>query len=112
MATETVVTPKNRGASGLGTDDTNRFQKEVSTYLDAGKDVEFYDACGNPTEIEEIHLSADGNIKSRNLGQEDSDAVTMLFVSGGWHEQRIHKIFETGTSVGLGMVVRMKQEFK
>jgi len=110
MATTEVSIPNGPGKQNWSIDDFNKFQKAVSTILDAGNDVKFIDADGDNAEIEQIHLNADGDVKSRNLSQEDSDAIPLLFLGGGWHTHRTHFIFATGTDLALSLSVRMIQK--
>lgn len=110
MATTEVQVPNRPNKSNWNIDTFNKFQKQISTILDAGNDVKFVDEDGNDSEIEQIHLNVDGFVKSKTLGQEDADALTLYWLGGGWHTHRMHFVFAVGTDAALTLSVRMIQK--
>jgi ABC-type Fe3+-hydroxamate transport system substrate-binding protein len=80
----------------------------VQAHLDSNDDVVFRDLDGNNVDVEQFHIAVDGNVKSRSKLQADSDALALNFITGGWHSQKIHKIFADGTDSSLALTVRLK----
>lgn len=83
--------------------------KEVSSILDTGIDVEFYDGFGNPACVNFIQVSSDGLVKFLTLGMTVS--VVSYFVKGGFLKIKgIHKIFAIGTDSTLGLNVKLDND--
>ena len=83
--------------------------KEISSTLDSGEDVEFYNGFGNPACINFIQVSTDGLVKFLTLGM--TVPVVSYFVKGGFLKIKgIHKIYATGTDSSLGLNVKIDND--
>lgn len=101
MATVKVKVPNEPGRR-------QSFVYEASTVLDAGNDILFVNDADDTVEslISRIMLDTDGAVKYRSKFDDDADAATQTFVSGGYHNiGLITKLFATGTDTGLNLHV-------
>ena len=83
--------------------------KEISTFLEAGKDVEFFDSLGNPTQIDFVQVNADGLVNYLSYGM--TTPVKSFFVKGGFLKiTGISKIYSTDTDNGLALKVKASND--
>lgn len=101
-----ITVPNGSGTANWNPETRKRFIQNVSTYLDAGENIRFIDGNGAAAEVERIHLSSDGSVKSATIG---GTAQSYAFLAKGWHAHRAHKIYHVGTTAGIALKVGMKQ---
>lgn len=85
------------------------WEKEVSTELEAGNDVQFVDETGVERNVHFLGLfnATDGSVKRRGANVADANAVTQKLVSGGYVELPTAYIYSSGTDTGLKIHVRL-----
>ena len=89
------------------------WEKEISTILDAGADVQFVDDLDSTIErnIGMLGLfnsaATSGAVKSRGKGMTDAQATTKTLVPDGYHDEAISYIYSSGTATGLSIHVRL-----
>lgn len=79
--------------------DRSFFEVSIDSSLIAGDTVVIYDSRGRPTWTDAVHCTTDAVIEYISRpGAANSTRSKSKFVYGGWHKQRIHKIFPGGTT--------------
>lgn len=101
MAVVTVYVPINGNEK-----ETSGWICNVSAHIDAGNDVQFYDAnsTSTPVSVSRINLASDGAVTIWGAHETISDAQTMYFLAGHMHVcTGIHGIRadDTDTSIGI-----------
>jgi hypothetical protein len=101
MATIQITVPIN-GSREL----RESFQKEVSSILDAGNDVQFVNESNQPVNVPFIGLfnGADGAVRHKTVS---GDAIVTTLASSGFHQVWVNTLLAEGTDSSLGIYVRL-----
>jgi len=102
MATTTITIPR------INDKKRNGFITQISTFLDAGNDVELKDADGNEVNCTHINLADDGNVEHRTKDETDNEKSVLYYVKGGWHRVSASKFFAGGTDAALSIHIKFE----
>lgn len=86
------------------------FEKEVSSILAGGADVQFVDENGAEKNIQMIGAFSNtiGTIKSRGFGRTDAQAVSKKLAPGYYQNIPTAYIYSSGTDASLGIHIRFE----